>query len=125
MLLDEIPNRIVEIKRDADGDRSDRDPDEPVKNGGVLHKSIPNVTNSLSCRAKSRHPVTLRFSSAAGLKAWPRPDSFRGCGAASTSLGMAFMRCCDHIEIGTGKIHNIIFRLRSLSHSWDVDLAAD
>ena len=38
VLLDEIPNRIVEIKRRADGDRSDRDPDETKQNGGVLHK---------------------------------------------------------------------------------------
>jgi len=38
MLLDEIPNRVIEIKRRADSDRSDRDPDEPIQNGGVLHK---------------------------------------------------------------------------------------
>src|SRR5438477_10368529 len=41
VLLDEIPNRVIEIKRRADGDRSNRDPDEPIQNGGVLHKSVP------------------------------------------------------------------------------------
>ena len=72
VLLDKIPNRIVEIKRRADGDRSDRDPDEPVQNGGVLHKSVPNVTNTSSCRAESTHSVDWAFCSATGLKAWPR-----------------------------------------------------
>ena len=57
MLTDKIPDRVVEIKRNSDRDRSDGDADEPVKNGGVLHKSVPNLTNSLSCRAQSRHPV--------------------------------------------------------------------
>ena len=38
MLLDEIPNRIVETKRRADGERSDRSADEPIKNGRALHK---------------------------------------------------------------------------------------
>jgi hypothetical protein len=50
VLLDEIPNCIVEIKRRADGDRSDRDPDEPVKNPRTLHKLVPvNSSNSYSC----------------------------------------------------------------------------
>src|SRR5947207_5183959 len=54
-----------------------------------------------------------------------KPESFPGRVAASTSLGMTVMRCCDHIEIGTGKIRDTILRLRSLSHSWDMDLAVD
>ena len=28
------------------------------------------------------------------------------------------MRCCDHIEICTGKIRDTVFRLRSVSHPW-------
>src|ERR1043166_3644911 len=30
----------------------------------------------------------MSFSLATGLKGWPRPENFRGCVAASTSLGM-------------------------------------
>src|SRR6476661_2185520 len=69
----------------------------------------------------SRH---VALDCAAGLKAWPRPESFRGCVAASTSLGMTVMRCCDHIEICTGKIRDTVFRLHSVSHPWHIDLAA-
>src|SRR5215211_2112446 len=37
--------------------------------------------------AQSKDPAELLFGFATGLKAWPRPESFRGCVAASTSLG--------------------------------------
>src|SRR5215211_3186942 len=37
--------------------------------------------------AQSKDPAELLFDFATGLKAWPRPESFRGCVAASTSLG--------------------------------------
>jgi hypothetical protein len=38
--------------------------------------------------ATSKNPVERLLGSAAGLKAWPGPESVRGCVAASTSLGI-------------------------------------
>jgi hypothetical protein len=58
-----------------------------------------------------------------GVESLAPPERCRGCVAASTSFGMAVMRCCDHIEIGTGKIRYPIFRVRSFSHSRDMELA--
>ena len=64
MLPDEIPNRVIEIKRRADRDRSDRDPEEPIKNGGVLHKSVPDLTNTfvMSSAVETSRDVTHRVS---------------------------------------------------------------
>ena len=38
--------------------------------------------------AESKNPAEIPMGFASGWKAWPRPESFRGCVAASTSLGM-------------------------------------
>src|SRR5437762_10477390 len=41
--------------------------------------------------AESKDPAKLPNRIAMGLKAWPRPESFRGCVAASIWLGMTVL----------------------------------
>ena len=41
--------------------------------------------------AESKDPAKLPNRIATGLKAWPRPESFRRCVAASISLGMTVL----------------------------------
>jgi len=38
--------------------------------------------------AQSKEPGMVAWGNVTGLKAWPRPESFRGCVTASTSLGL-------------------------------------
>ena len=41
MLPEESPNGFVKIERCAHGSRRDHDTDQPIQNGGVLHKCVP------------------------------------------------------------------------------------
>lgn len=43
MFPEESPNGVVKIKRCADGNRRDHNADEPIQNGGVLHKCVPVI----------------------------------------------------------------------------------
>ncbi len=67
----------------------------------------------------------VAFELCHGIESLASPRKLSGLVAASTSLGMTVMRCCDHIEICTGKIRDTVFRLRSVSHPRHMELAAD